>query len=91
MLTLPDLIGSIGTAAYITSYVMLQSGKMSGDGAVYTVLNLIGASFVLFSLVAGDWNLASAMIQGFWIIVSVYGLVRMAALKSKPQSEASSL
>jgi len=47
-----------------------------GDRHIDTLLNLSAASFVLISLLT-EFNLASALIQISWIVISITGLTRM--------------
>ena len=65
-------IGYIGTFLYILAYGLLQL-KYIGQGKLYTILNLLGSSFVLFSLIK-YWNGPSFVIQVIWIIISIIGL-----------------
>lgn len=68
-------VGIAGTAVYIANYASLQIGKVDGNGFIYVLLNLIASSCVLFSLLYA-FNLASALIQASWIVISVVGLLR---------------
>jgi len=68
--------GFLGIALYLSSYAALQFGYLNGQGGAYALLNLAAASGVLISLIQA-FNLSSAVIQVFWIIISVVGLVRM--------------
>ncbi|MEQ8319991.1 MAG: cyclic nucleotide-binding domain-containing protein [Rhodospirillales bacterium] len=68
--------GFLGVALYLGSYAALQLGYLNGQGGLYAALNLAAASSVLISLVQA-FNLSSAVIQFFWIIISIVGLVRM--------------
>lgn len=81
-----NLIGLIGTGIYFTSYALLSAGKLNGNGAKYIVINALAASCVLISLFH-DWNLASAIIQTGWIILSLVGLYRLARKKRQMQFE----
>lgn len=70
-----EVIGVAGFILYMLAYAMLQTGKITGHGYPYTLLNLIAASLVLTSLIC-QFNLASFLIQVSWITISVYGLMR---------------
>jgi len=74
---LADISGLAGVVLYLASYGLLQSGRLSSDGAAYSWLNLLAASLVLISL-ATEFNLASALIQLSWILISLGGLHRVA-------------
>jgi len=76
----PDLLtvlGLIGFVGYMVSYGLVQGGRLDGNGISYTVLNLVSASLVLVSLITA-FNLASALTQITWIVVSAAGLARHA-------------
>ncbi len=70
------LIGVAGFLLYMLSYALLQLGRISGHGYSYTVLNMLAATFVLISLLH-QFNLASALIQISWIIISLIGIFRL--------------
>ena len=76
-----EIMGLIGVALYLGSYVLLQLGVISGSGNVYTLMNLAAACFVLASLMQA-FNLSSAIIQIAWIVISVVGLGRRAILNA---------
>lgn len=75
-LNLYAIFGFVGVALYLGSYAALQLGYLNGQGGLYALLNLFAASSVLVSLVQA-FNLSSAVIQSFWIVISIVGLVRM--------------
>ncbi len=68
-------IGLAGFLAYLISYTLLQTGAIDGNGAVYAMSNLAAASLVFVSLLDA-FNLASALIQVSWILVSLFGIWR---------------
>ena len=68
-----DIIGMTGTALVVLAYYLLQLEKIDPKGLAYNLLNLFGASFLLFSLVF-TFNLASFVIELFWIGASLIGL-----------------
>lgn len=71
-----EIAGFAGVGFYILAYALLQFGILKGSGYAYTAMNLAAASLVLISL-AQHFNLYSAMIQVFWITLSVIGLSRL--------------
>jgi len=77
-----QMVGLSGTALYIGSYFLLQAGKIRGDSVTYSVLNLLAASLVLFSL-SYKFNLASTLIQISWILISLVGLARILSQKER--------
>ena len=74
MLTfLPDLIGILGVIVIIVAYILLQLEKIDARGLLFSLLNTVGAFFIIVSLVY-DWNLASFIMESTWMMVSLYGI-----------------
>lgn len=70
-----DLVGNIGVAMVIAGYFLLQLGIWRSRQMAYLVCNLVGALLVLVSL-GHAFNLSAAIIQLFWIGISVFGIAR---------------
>lgn len=70
-----NIIGLAGVFMVLIAYFFLQIEKMSADTITYSVLNLVGSIFILFSL-CYHWNLSSFVIEIAWLAISLYGLVR---------------
>jgi len=68
-----DLIGIIGVSFVLVTYYLLQVEKIDAKGFWYSFLNLFGAVLIMYSLLY-NWNLASVIIEIFWIAISVYGV-----------------
>ena len=68
-----DTIGLCGTFLYFFSYFLLNMRKVTGNSAAYIGLNLAAAILCLISL-TNDWNLASAITQIGFGLISIYGL-----------------
>lgn len=77
-----DISGFTGVVLYLASYALLQNGRLRQDSATYSWLNLLAASLVLISL-ANEFNLASAVIQLSWILISLCGLHRVGKVARK--------
>ena len=74
MLTyLPDFIGILGVIVIIVAYMLLQLEKIDAKGLLFSLLNTIGALFIIVSLMY-DWNLASFIMESTWMMVSLYGV-----------------
>ena len=71
-----DAIGLVGVAFYVGSYAALQLGLLRGQGYAYPVLNALAAGCVMLSLLE-QFNLSSAFIQIFWIVISAVGIARL--------------
>lgn len=76
------IAGIAGVALYLASYGLLQAGILRGASYAYAVLNLVAAALLLVSLTA-DWNLASALIQISWIVISLAGILRIFLLNHR--------
>lgn len=73
--TVFDLVGAVGVAVIVVTYLLLQTGRMDSARPLYSVLNAAGASMILVSLVF-DFNLAAFVVEFFWLLISVYGVAR---------------
>ena len=76
-----DLIGNIGVVLLVTTYLMLQLNKLSSDGLAYSLLNAVGAAFIVVSLLV-DFNLSALVIEVFWVLISLLGIYRYFRLKA---------
>ncbi|HSR64008.1 MAG TPA: hypothetical protein VLM17_00165 [Xanthomonadaceae bacterium] len=70
-----DVAGLLGSAMVLVAFFLLQAGRLSGTGLRYQLLNLLGAAGVLLSLFGG-FNPAVLVLEGTWMLVSAYGIVR---------------
>ena len=73
-MSIPDLIGLIGVALLVTTYAMLQTDRIDPKGFWYSFNNMVVAMLVSVSLYY-TWNTASVVIEVFWFLISVYGIV----------------
>ena len=69
-----DIIGTIGVVLIILAYAAVQVRKMRPEQLSYSVVNLVGAAMILVSL-RYNFNLASVIIEVFWILISLWGIV----------------
>jgi len=70
-----DIIGYLGAGMYLAAYVLLQLRRGFSETLTYSLINLVAASMVAYSLLF-MWNGAAIMIQLMWILISVYGITR---------------
>ncbi|NUS38400.1 MAG: hypothetical protein HOQ02_05185 [Lysobacter sp.] len=70
-----DVAGLLGSAMVLVAFFLLQAGRLSATGLAYQLLNLFGAGGVLLSLLGG-FNPAVLVLEGTWVLVSAYGIVR---------------
>jgi len=82
--------GLLGVAVYLVSYALLPLGLIRGAGYAYAVMNLLAAAFVLASLTQA-FNLASALVQVFWIAISLIGIGRLLWLNHRIRFNAEEL
>ena len=68
-----DIIGLTGTALVVLAYFLLQLERLDPKGLSYNLINLAGAGLLLISLTY-TFNLASFVIEIFWITASLLGL-----------------
>jgi len=68
-----NVVGMVGTSMVVGAYFLIQLNKMDAKGLAYNLLNLFGALFLLLSLLV-HFNLASFVIELFWIAASLVGL-----------------
>jgi len=68
------LTGIVGTALMVAAYFATQQGRLTAKDWRYPLANLVGAILMLVSLVSA-WNLPVAIIESFWAVISVYGLI----------------
>ena len=68
-----DTVGMLGTALVVVAYYLLQLERTDPKGLSYNLINLTGAALLLFSL-CFNFNLASFVIEVFWIGASLIGL-----------------
>ena len=70
-----DFVGFSGAIAILIAYFLLQAKKMSPDSLIYSLLNLVGAILILFSL-ANAWNLTAVFIEIIWLGISLFGVLK---------------
>ena len=70
-----DIVGTVGVALIAVTYLLLQIGKLKSEDIRYSLLNGLGASLVIVSLLF-EFNLAAFLMEAFWVLISVVGLVR---------------
>ena len=76
-----DLIGNAGGVAILATYALVQLDRMAVRDFSYSLLNALGAVFILISLMF-DFNLSSFVIEVVWLVISVYAIVRRGRISS---------
>ncbi len=83
-LTIVDAVGSAGALVVVAAYFATQMRMMNSDDLAFPVINLLGSVLIAYSLLY-NFNLASMLIEGFWIIISVIGIIQYFRLKRRAE------
>ena len=78
-----DLVGGLGAAFILAAYGLLQFERLAADAPLYSLANALGAAMILVSL-SIDFNLSAFIIEAFWLLMSLVGLVRWVARRPQP-------
>ena len=76
-----DAVGLLGVAMILVAYAAATVGRLHPKGAPSLAINFAGASLILFSLIAGSFNLSATLVEGAWALIALVGLVRIAAAR----------
>jgi hypothetical protein len=80
-----DFVGNAGVILIIGSYFLIQIGKMSARHLSYSLVNMVGAACILFSLYF-DFNMSAFLVELFWLLISLVGLGRIYLEKNRVAS-----
>jgi hypothetical protein len=83
-MSIADVVGLVGVAAYLSAYGLLQLGILKVEDGRYALLNGVGALAILYSLIF-DFNLPSFVTQSAWLILTIIGYLR--SRSRQPTSE----
>lgn len=75
-----DVLGTIGVGCIVGAYLLLQLGSLQVEQLRYSLLNALGAGLILVSL-RYSFNASAAMVEGFWLVISVFGVYRATRAK----------
>ncbi|HRE31479.1 MAG TPA: hypothetical protein PLD88_05830, partial [Candidatus Berkiella sp.] len=59
----------------VFAYYLLHSNHLSFKSISYSLMNVIGASFILYSLIL-DWNTPAVIMESIWIAISLSALFK---------------
>jgi hypothetical protein len=76
-----DLVGNIGVVILMVTYLLLQLNKMRSDDLMYSLLNAVGASLIVVSLLV-NFNLSALLMEVFWVLISFVGIHRHFRLRT---------
>ncbi|MCK0119160.1 hypothetical protein MWU61_01305 [Loktanella sp. F6476L] len=68
-----DAIGVAGFGLYVLNYSLLTVQRIQSHQALYFMINGLAATMVLIGLLSA-FNLAAALIQIFWIVISIIAI-----------------
>ena len=68
-----DILGTVGVAVIILTYVLLQLGRVRSDQLSSSLLNAGGASLILVSLYF-SFNFPAFVVEFFWLLISLLGI-----------------
>jgi hypothetical protein len=77
-MTYLDVAGLAGVVLILIAYAGAALGKLDAQRAPALFLNLVGAGLILWSLLAGKFNLSATVMEGAWALVALIGLLRIA-------------
>jgi hypothetical protein len=76
-----DLIGNAGVVILMVTYLLLQLNRLHSSDLAYSLLNAIGASLIILSLLV-DFNLSALLMEVFWVLISFVGIYRYFRLRA---------
>lgn len=85
-----QFIGLTGAGLYSVNFFLLAFDKLRSQSPAYYFMQFLAASLVLVSLTQA-FNMASVVIQVFFIVVSVAGVLRHLRVRAKTQSRSNGL
>lgn len=75
-----DFVGNIGVILILLAYLLLQISVLKSESLNFSFLNLIGALLILVSLYF-EFNLSAFLVEFFWLIISIIGILKSWKLK----------
>ncbi len=68
-----DLLGTVGVALIVFTYVLLQMEKIRSGSLMYSLLNALGSGLIGVSLIF-NFNFSAFAVEFFWFFISLYGM-----------------
>jgi predicted membrane protein len=81
-----EIVGMIGVLQILMAFLLLQLDKLTTRTLNYQLLNAFGAAFILYSL-CFRFNLSALTIEACWLLISIYGIVRIVSDSGKSPLE----
>jgi hypothetical protein len=76
-----DFVGNVGVVVLMITYLLLQLNRLRSDDLSYSLLNAIGASLIVLSLLV-NFNFSAFLMEVFWVLISFVGIYRYFRLKA---------
>jgi len=70
-----DIFGIAGVILIVIVYLLLQVNRLQSAGLLYSLLNAIGGSLIILSLLT-NFNLSAFLMEASWVLISLVGVVR---------------
>ena len=70
-----DLVGNLGVLLIVGAYLWLQLERISAKNVWFSAVNALGAALIIVSLL-DKFNLSALLMEGFWLVISLFGLVK---------------
>ncbi len=70
-----DFLGNIGVMLIIIDYLLLQLNRVRSNSLSYSLLNAVGATLIIISLLF-NFNLSAFIMEAIWVVISLFGLYR---------------
>lgn len=67
-----DLLGAIGVAVLLVTYLALQLNRIAAQSLRYSQLNAVGSGLILVSLTQ-DFNMSAFIVEASWFAISLVG------------------
>ena len=80
-----DFAGNVGVALMVIGYLLLQAEKLRSTDLRYSLMNAVGALLVVISLFY-SFNLSAFLVESFWLLISVYGLIKFRGRRATRQT-----
>lgn len=74
-LTAIDIAGIFGAILVVGAYFLNQIGRLPSESLIFPIVNMIGSSFIVWSLLY-DFNAGAFVIEACWVLISLIGIVR---------------
>lgn len=74
-ITLIDVAGIIGAVLVVGAYFLNQIGRLPSESLNFPVVNMIGSSLIVWSLIY-NFNAGAFVIEACWVLISLVGIIR---------------